>query len=68
MLQDELLKVDTQLLEELDKKVADQQAIMQSSGVPGFFVTNDPKVNDCFSHTCLKFFFHELFRAFGWSK
>ena len=42
--------MDERLLHEIDDKVADQQATMQSAGVPGFYVTKDPKVRlICFS-------------------
>ena len=36
--------MDKRLLQELDDKVADQQSTLQSAGMPGFYVTNDPKV------------------------
>ena len=45
VLQYELEQMDERLLLDIDEKVADQQATMQSAGVPGFFVTNDPKVS-----------------------
>ena len=44
LFQIELRKMDEKLLQELDEKVADQQATMQSAGMPAFYVTKDPKV------------------------
>jgi len=43
-LQDEIHQMDLRLLNELDEKVIAQQSTLQSAGVPGFFVTTDPKV------------------------
>jgi len=38
----ELQLFDMKLVTELDKKVSDQQRILEMAGVPGFEVTNDP--------------------------
>ncbi|KAG8334026.1 Protein dgcr6 [Homalodisca vitripennis] len=38
----ELQLFDMKLVNELDKKVCDQQRILEMAGVPGFEVTNDP--------------------------
>lgn len=37
---DELRRRDVKIMQELDKKVMDQQGLLEKAGVPGFFVTN----------------------------
>ncbi|XP_030752307.1 gonadal protein gdl [Sitophilus oryzae] len=39
---EELKKFDMKLVLELDKKVADQQNILEQAGVPGFYYTTSP--------------------------
>lgn len=39
---DEVREIDTELVLQLDQKVADQQSILEKAGVPGFFVTSNP--------------------------
>jgi hypothetical protein len=38
----ELYRIDLKILNELDKKVTEQQDTMKKAGVPGFYLTNDP--------------------------
>ncbi|KAK7494498.1 hypothetical protein BaRGS_00014151 [Batillaria attramentaria] len=38
--EDELRRRDVKVMQELDKKVMDQQGLLEKAGVPGFFVTN----------------------------
>ncbi|PVD28057.1 hypothetical protein C0Q70_10638 [Pomacea canaliculata] len=38
--EDELRRRDVKIMQELDKKVMDQQGLLEKAGVPGFFVTN----------------------------
>lgn len=38
--EDELRRRDLKIMQELDKKVMDQQGLLEKAGVPGFFVTN----------------------------
>ncbi|KAL8599249.1 hypothetical protein ACOMHN_007965 [Nucella lapillus] len=38
---EELRRKDFQIMQDLDKKVMDQQGILEKAGVPGFFVTNN---------------------------
>ena len=37
---EELRRRDLRTMQELDKKVMDQQGLLEKAGVPGFFVTN----------------------------
>jgi hypothetical protein len=39
---DELNRIDMKIINELDKKVIEQQDTMKKAGVPGFYITNDP--------------------------
>ena len=39
---DELNRIDLKIINELDKKVNEQQDTMKKAGVPGFYITNDP--------------------------
>ncbi|KAF7997488.1 hypothetical protein HCN44_006059 [Aphidius gifuensis] len=39
---EELKQTDMKLVMQLDKKVTDQQSILEKAGVPGFFETNNP--------------------------
>lgn len=39
--EEELRRRDLRTMQELDKKVMDQQGLLEKAGVPGFFVTND---------------------------
>jgi len=41
-LKQELKEFDMKLVLELDKKVADQQKILEQAGVPGFYYTTNP--------------------------
>lgn len=41
--EDELKRRDMKVILELDQKVMDQQVTLEKSGVPGFFVTNNPQ-------------------------
>ena len=38
---DELNRIDMKIINELDKKVIEQQDTMKKAGVPGFYITND---------------------------
>ncbi|XP_076466510.1 protein DGCR6-like [Babylonia areolata] len=38
---EELRRKDFQIMQELDKKVMDQQGVLEKAGAPGFFVTNN---------------------------
>ena len=40
---DEVKQNDMRLVTQLDQKVSDQQVTLERAGVPGFFVTNNPK-------------------------
>jgi len=40
---EELKQYDMRLVTQLDQKVSDQQVTLERAGVPGFFVTNNPK-------------------------
>ncbi len=40
---EELKRKDMKIIMELDQKVMDQQTTLEKSGVPGFFVTNNPQ-------------------------
>ncbi|XP_043191179.1 protein DGCR6-like isoform X2 [Amphibalanus amphitrite] len=41
--QAELTRCDMKVVTQLDQKVSEQQVILEKSGVPGFYVTNDPQ-------------------------
>lgn len=41
-IEDELKKLDMELIMELDQIVSDQQGTLQNAGVPGFHVSNKP--------------------------
>lgn len=38
-----LRELDKQSILQLDKKVTDQQIILQQAGIPGFYATSNPK-------------------------
>ena len=38
----ELNRIDLKILNELDKKVTEQQDTMKKAGVPGFYLTTEP--------------------------
>ena len=40
---EELKQSDMRLVTQLDQKASDQQVTLERAGVPGFFVTNNPK-------------------------
>lgn len=38
---EELRRRDLRIMQDLDRKVMDQQGLLEKAGVPGFFVTNN---------------------------
>lgn len=40
---DDLHRIDLKILNEFDKKIAEQQETLQKAGVYGFFVSKNPK-------------------------